>query len=71
MSDKALETRVHRITNVDKLRSFIQVSNTHLRCCHLQLCCAPWHASWGARHHQSSATCFGIQIEYMLFAAGP
>jgi hypothetical protein len=27
MSDRALETRVHRITNVDKLRSFIQVSN--------------------------------------------
>ena len=26
MSDRALQTRVHRITNVDKLRSFIQVS---------------------------------------------
>ena len=25
MSDRALETRVHRITNIDKLRSFIQV----------------------------------------------
>ncbi len=40
MSERALRLRISRITNIDKMRSFLKVGLALTMCCHLNTVCA-------------------------------